>query len=217
MKKIVSTLFAATAVLVLAVGCKGKDTVANDPKAVLAAFFEKMSKKDMEGAAKLATKGSQGTMEMMKKAMTMAEDMKDKMGGLKDSAKEKDPSEDFKKMKIGEAKIDGDNATVSVTNTDKDDKVVEFPLKKEDGAWKVDFSMGTLMKMGMDQVGKKGGFGDIDMPDTAGASEKMENLFNTDSLQKGMEQLDSAMKNLDPEKMKKLKDAMDELKKLKDQ
>ena len=55
--------------------------------------------------------------------------------------KEKDNAEDFKNMKIGEAKIDGDNATVSVTNPGKDNATFDFPLKKEGGDWKVDFSM----------------------------------------------------------------------------
>ena len=216
MKKIVNSFFLAATVVVLISGCKGKDRVANDPKAVLVAFFEKMTKKDIDGASKLATKESQGTMQMMKKAMDMAENMKDKMGGLKDST-DKDPSEEFKKMKIGETKIDGDNATVSVTNPDKDDKVVEFPLKKEGGEWKVDFSMGTLMKMGMD-AGKKSGFDDSDKApdDTAGFNDKMNNLLNADTLKQAFEKLDTALKNLDPEKLKKLKETMKELQKMKD-
>jgi hypothetical protein len=49
------------------IGCKGKDSVANDPKTVLTTFFERMSKKDIDGAAKLATKDSKGTLDMMKK------------------------------------------------------------------------------------------------------------------------------------------------------
>ncbi|MEQ1675693.1 MAG: DUF4878 domain-containing protein [Chitinophagaceae bacterium] len=216
MKKLLTSLLIVTAVITLVVACKGKDKVANDPKAVLVAFFERMAKKDMEGAAKLATKESQGTMEMMKKAMTMAEDMKGTLGKEKDSA-DKDPSEDFKNMKIGEAKIDGDKATVSVTNPSKDDKTVEFPLKKEGGEWKVDFSMGTLMKMGMDQAGKSGGLDGFGTDaDTVGINDKMNNLMNADSLKEGLEKLDSALKSLDPEKMKEMKDALKSLEKLKD-
>ena len=142
MIKKLNTLLIAATVLTLAVGCKGKDSVANDPKTVLISFFERMSKKDFDGAAKLATKDSKSTMDMMKKAMDAAE----KMGGLSDKTKKDDPSEEFKKMQVGDAKIDGDNATVSVTNPSKDNNVVNFPLKKEGGSWKVDFSMATLMK-----------------------------------------------------------------------
>lgn len=210
MRRIVTTLFLAAAAFSFLPGCKGKDSVANDPKTVLIAFFEKMSKKDIEGAAKLTTKESQGTMEMMKKAMTMGEEMKDKMGG-KES--EKDPAEDFKNMKFGEAKIDGDNATVPVTNPSKDDKTIDFPLKKEGGDWKVDFSMATLMKMGMNQAGKEG-MDDMNMSDTTGASENMENLMNGDTLKRSLEIADSVLKNIDPEKMKEAMKSLEKLKEL---
>lgn len=210
MRRIVTTLFLAVTAVSFLTGCKGKDSVANDPKTVLIAFFEKMSKKDIEGAAKLATKESQGTMEMMKKAMTMADGMKDKMGGKE----EKDPGEDFKNMKVGDAKIDGDNATVAVINPSKGDKAVDFPLKKEGGDWKVDFSMATLMKMGMDQAGK-GGMDDMNMSDTTGVSDKLENLMNSDSLKKGLDMADSILKNMDPEKMKEAMKTLEKLKELK--
>lgn len=214
MKKISAFSMLAGIILVLAAGCKGKEKVVNDPKAVVTAFFERMSKKDLDGAAALATKDSKTVIDLMKKAMDAAE----KMGMDKDSAAKKDdPSEEFKQMVIGEAKIDGDNATVSVTNKVKDNKVVEFPLKKEDGQWKVDFSMGTLMKMGMDQASKDGKDGDNDSNniDTTDMSEKMKEFMNTDTLKKGLQDLDSLMKNIDPEKMKEMKEALKELDKLK--
>ena len=194
--------FLAVAVIALAIaGCKGKDGVADNPKAVLIAFFERMSKKDLEGAAKLATKDSKGTMDMMKKAMDMAEKMK----GL--DKKDEDPAEDFKNMEVGDAKIDGDNATVSVTNKKKNE-TVDFPLKKEGGSWKVDFSMATLMKMGMDKA-KQGG-NDINQEDI----EKMKN-FNMDSLTDQINSaLDTVKKALSPENMDKMKDAMKELEKM---
>jgi len=201
MKKVMNS-FLAVAVIALAIaGCKGKDGVADNPKAVLIAFFERMSKKDLEGAAKLATKDSKGTMDMMKKAMDMAEKMK----GL--DKKDEDPAEDFKNMEVGDAKIDGDNATVSVTNKKKNE-TVDFPLKKEGGSWKVDFSMATLMKMGMDKA-KQGG-NDINQEDI----EKMKN-FNMDSLTDQINSaLDTVKKALSPENMDKMKDAMKELEKM---
>lgn len=201
MKKVMNS-FLAVAVIALAIaGCKGKDGVADNPKAVLIAFFERMSKKDLEGAAKLATKDSKGTMDMMKKAMDMAEKMK----GL--DKKDEDPAEDFKNMEVGDAKIDGDNATVSVTNKKKNE-TVNFPLKKEGGSWKVDFSMATLMKMGMDKA-KQGG-NDINQEDI----EKMKN-FNMDSLTDQINSaLDTVKKALSPENMDKMKDAMKELEKM---
>ena len=50
----------------------------------------------------------------------------------------------------------------------KKKETVEFPLKKEDGAWKVDFTMSTLMKMGMDAKKDKGEdlFKEEDITDT---------------------------------------------------
>lgn len=190
MKKLTIYFVFATTLLLIIAGCKGKDKVANDPKAVVTAFFERMSKKDLEGAAKLATKDSKGTIDMMKKAMDAAE----KMGEAKDStAKDSDPSEDFKKMVIGEAKINGETATVSVTNTDKNNETNEFPLKKEGGEWKVDFSMATLMKMGMDKAGTEMNSMNND-DDSTGLNESMKDLMNSDSLKQALGQLDSLMK-----------------------
>jgi hypothetical protein len=179
MKKLTAYFFMTGMILVLLMGCKGKDkTVTNDPKAVVTAFFERLSKKDMDGAAKLATKDSKGTLDMMKKAIEAAEKM-----GIKDTASKDDPSEDFKNMVIGDVKIDGDNATVAVTNRAKGNETNQFPLKKEDGEWKVDFSMGTLMKMGMDEAGKmknenhNGG-------DSSGVNDAIKDMMNADSLNK---------------------------------
>lgn len=166
-----------TMFLALLAGCKGKDkTIANDPKAVVTAFFERMSKKDMDGAAKLATKESKATLDMMKKAIEAAEKM-----GVKDTSSKDDPAAEFKNMEIGEVKIDGDNATVAVTNHAKGNETNQFPLKKENGEWKVDFSMGTLMKMGMDEAGKKKNE-DNTGADSSGVDKIFKDLMNNDTL-----------------------------------
>jgi len=135
--------------------------------------------------------------------------MKDKIKDEK--TEEKDPVEEFKKMKIGEAKINGDMATVSVTNPSKNNETFDFPLKKEDGSWKVDFSMGTLMKMGMDKD-KEMNSDDIDL-DTTNSMEKLNKMMNADSLKIGLEKIDSIMKAMDPEKMKAMKDAIKDINK----
>ncbi len=197
MKKLNILLLAAAVLTVSIMGCKGKG---GDPKAVLMAFFERMSKKDLEGAAKLATKDSKSTLDLMKKGMDMAEKFKD------DKTKE-DPAEEFNNMVIGDAKISGDNATVSVTNKKKNE-TFDFPLKKEDGGWKVDFSMATLAKMGMDKAQKEGNT-NTGEGTTDGATD-----FNMDSLQKGLKTIDSAIKSIKPEDMEKMKKAMEELKKV---
>jgi Domain of unknown function (DUF4878) len=174
MKKLTTYFVLISTVMILVTGCKGKDkAVENDPKAVVTAFFERMSKKDLDGAAKLATKESKATIDMMKKAIDAAEKM-----GVKDTSSKDDPSGEFKKMEIGEVKIDGDNATVAVTNHAKGDKVSEFPLKKEGGEWKVDFSMGTLMKMGMDEASKMHNDNNPMNTDSTGIQDMMNDTMN---------------------------------------
>jgi Domain of unknown function (DUF4878) len=201
MKKIIPAFFVAAAITLLAIGCKSKGgAVANDPRAVLVSFFERLAKKDIEGAAELATKDSKGVMMMMKTGMDMMEKMKDNPL-MKDNAsmKQNDPMDEFKNLEIGDAKINGDEATVAFKNKKKNE-AFDFPLKKEDGGWKVDFSMATLMKMGMQEGAKNG---------------DMNRDFNSiplDSLQNGMKQIDSLMKTIDPEKLKKLKEAMEKMK-----
>lgn len=135
--------FVAVAAALIIAGCKGVNN--SDPKSVLTAFMEKLAKKDIDGAAKLATADSKTTLDMMKKGIEMGEKMKDSSA--------KDPMEEFKNIQIGDAKIDGDNATVPMTSK-KENKTMDIPLKKEGGAWKVDFSMATLMKMGQDEKNK---------------------------------------------------------------
>lgn len=200
MKKILNLCLLAGTIALLT-GCNGKNSVANDPKAVVVAFFEKMAKKDIEGATKLATKDSKATMDMMKKAIEMGE----KMG-----TKEKDPTEDFKNMKFGEAKIDGDKATVSVTNPSKGETPFDFPLLKEGGDWKVDFSMATLMKMGMDQAGKVNP-SDNENTDTDNPGLN-ENNMNMDTLQQGLDKAKEMLEKIKPEDLEKAKEMIEKMK-----
>jgi len=198
MKKIFSFFLLAIIMGSISTGCGGGGMSNASPKEVLVAFFEKLSKKDIEGATKLATKDSKATMDMMKKGLDMAEKMKDQ---IKDK---EDPTEEFKNMEVGEAKITGDNATVSVKNKKKDEEV-EFPLKKEDGAWKVDFSMATLMKMGMDQKNKHNA---MDGEDSMKGMEGVDSA----SIQEGLKVMDSALKKVDPKKLEETMKALEKLK-----
>ncbi len=183
-------LFAGAALLFVSCNNKG---AGSDPKAVLVEFMKRLSEKDIDGAAKLATKDSKATLDIMKKAI-------DKM---KDDAKaeEEDPTADFKDVEIGEAKINGETALVPFKSK-KEKESIDFPLKKEDGAWKVDFSMATLMKMGKDKAGQDGG---VD-----GMNESGEDVnVSAEDIQKSMQSVDSLMK--DP----KTQEAMKALEKLK--
>jgi hypothetical protein len=140
--------------------------VGSDPKAVVIEFGKRMAKKDFEGAAKLTSEASKPMMDMM-----IEQAKKEK------TSDEKDPMEEFDKAEFGEAKIDGDKATVPVKMKDEKN-TVNFPLIKEKGAWKVHLTMESMMEMAKDQNP-----GEFNMPDT----------------EKGMD----ALKNMDPEKMKK--------------
>jgi hypothetical protein len=197
MKRILSFLPAVAAVAIVLAGCKGSMSSAG-PKEVLAAFFEKLAQKDMDGAAKLATKDSKSTIDMMKKGIEMQEKMKDQGNGMK----EDDPAEEFKNVEMGDAKINGDAATVPVRNKKKDTEF-DFPLKKEDGAWKVDFSMTTLMTMGMQEKRKQDEMSGIDRSDTD---------IDSAEFQKGLETLDSLTKTVDPKKLEETMKALDKLK-----
>jgi hypothetical protein len=198
MKKVLSSLVLIITAAVIIAGCKGSASNAG-PKEVLAAFFEKLSKKDLDGAAKLATKDSKSALDMMKKGFEMAEKMKGTSG-----ASEQDPSEEFKDIEIGEAKINGDMATVPMRNKKKNEEI-EFPVKKEDGEWKVDFSMATLMKMGMEQQNKRS------MSNESG-DDSLEKVDTAD-IRKGLQMADSALKSIDPQKLKELQETMEKLKK----
>lgn len=155
-----------------------------DPKIVLTSFFDAMAKKDFAAARKLATADSKSTFDLMESAMKMVGDLPD------DKTKEQ---YDKSKMEIGEAKIDGDKATVNVKEI-KSGEAVDFTLKKEGGSWKVAMDMGTMMDMGMKKMKEKGMEGKMDS-----LSNELRNM-NADSLKemmnKGMQMLDSLKKNM---------------------
>lgn len=185
-------LFAGAAMLIVSCNNKG---ASSDPKAVLVEFMKRLSEKDIDGAAKLATKDSKAALDMMKKAIDMGEKMKG------DSKEEEDPTAEFKDVEIGEAKITGETALVPFKSK-KEKESIDFPLKKEDGAWKVDFSMATLMKMGKDKASQDGGM--------EGMNESGEDVnVSAEDIQKSMQAVDSLMK--DP----KTQEAMKALEKMK--
>jgi hypothetical protein len=194
MKKIMQSLFLFAGAAMLIVSCNNKGA-SSDPKAVLVEFMKRLSEKDIDGAAKLATKDSKAALDMMKKAIDMGEKMKG------DSKEEEDPTAEFKDVEIGEAKITGETALVPFKSK-KEKESIDFPLKKEDGAWKVDFSMATLMKMGKDKASQDGGM--------EGMNESGEDVnVSAEDIQKSMQAVDSLMK--DP----KTQEAMKALEKMK--
>ena len=160
MKKMMFAAILTAATLI--VGC---NTASNDPKAVLLSFFDALSKKDMDAARKLATSDSKMLLDMMESGMKMAKENKetDKF--------------DRTKMEFGDAKIEGDKATVAVKEKTSGEST-NFTLKKESGNWKVAFDKSSMMQMGMDKMKEKG----VDSMDSL--SKSMNNLkdINLDSL-----------------------------------
>lgn len=192
MKKLILSLFAVA--LLASTGCKSGGASSSDPKATLINFITALSKKDIAGAKKLATKESESMFSMMEMGLKMAENMK------KDEA-----DDEFKKfnpanMEFGEAKIDGDKATVPVTNKEEKE-TVNFILKKQDGAWKVAFDKASMMEMGGEKMKNDKDDYSTDSLD-----------FNSEDVKKGMEQVDSLMKNIDPKKLEELQKAAEKLK-----
>ncbi|MEP7252092.1 MAG: hypothetical protein ABI683_06920 [Ginsengibacter sp.] len=143
MKKILLSVFAAA--FLLLTGCKSNE---GDPKLVLTKFFEAVSSKNIEEAKKYVTKDSEGMMSMMQMGMQSAgEGSNDMLNYGKEN------------MQLGSATVDGDKATVPVSDK-KSGETTNFTLKKEDGAWKVAFDKSTLMEMAQKKM-KEHGLGNM--------------------------------------------------------
>ncbi|MCF3109844.1 DUF4878 domain-containing protein [Niabella sp. CC-SYL272] len=182
MKKIIQLLPVALLLVAGIVGCQSS----NDPKAVLVHFFELLAKKDIDGAAKLATKDSKSTLDMIKKGMDMAQKM--------DTAAQKtDPAKEFRDVEFGDPRISGDTAYVKVSSKSKKQDPSEISLVKEDGQWKVDFSMAALMKMGMNKMQESGGAEGLEHPNVS-----------PEQVEQAQKMADSVLKNMDPQKLKEI-------------
>ncbi len=133
MKKIISIVVVA----ILLINCKSNDKI-ETPNQVFSNFADALSKKDLSKARELCTADSKAVLDFMEKK---SKDMKvmpmDKF--------------DTSKVSFGEVIIDGDNAKMPIK--DKESGVtVEFPLKKEDGVWKIAFDMKSLFDMSMETL-----------------------------------------------------------------
>jgi hypothetical protein len=189
MKKI---LMAAAVVATVLIGC---NSGGGDPKAVLISFFEALSKKDFTAAKKLATKDSESMFSLMEMGMNMAK------------GKDADGLDKFdkEKMVFGDAKIDGDKATVEVKDKEKGE-AVNFILKKESGSWKVAFDKASMMQMGAEKMKEAGSEG-IDSLNSG--LDKLKDI-NVDSItgkmQEGLEKLNENKDKIE-EAAKKLEEA----------
>ncbi|MCH5600694.1 nuclear transport factor 2 family protein [Niabella ginsengisoli] len=188
MKNVLKFLFSGLIMSMLLAACS--NTTSNDPNAVLQEFFEHLAKKDIDGASKYVTSDSKPTMQMMKKGLDMAEKMKD-------SLPQSDPMKDFEDVAFEPAKIMGDSAFVTVKSRSRQRPDAEFKLLKQSDGWKVDFTMGTLMRMGTKSLKEQ------NMDDTSG--------MNSEEMQKGMEMADSVLKNMDPKTLEDIQKKLENL------
>ena len=168
MKKLLMAAVICTGIFLT--GCNSTDT--SDPKAVLTSFFDALTKKDIAGARKLATAESKSMLDMMEMGMKMGGDKKD------------DGKYDKSKMEFGDAKIEGDKATVPVKDKSSGE-TTNFTLKKEGGGWKVAFDKSSMMNMGMDKMKEKG-------------MDNMDSTINNgmDKLKESLDKLKDATKDL---------------------
>ena len=134
-------LLSLISLTILIAACNGSSPAGN-PKDTLQTFFELLSKKDIENARKYATADSKNLLNLMETAFKM------------DADPEKTKQFDKKNMELGEGTINGETATVPVKDVTSGESV-DFTLRKEGGAWKVAFDMGTLMQIGMQKMKEK--------------------------------------------------------------
>ncbi len=176
MKKIIFTALLFSSAWIMSCSNAG-----GDPKTTLSNFFDALSKKDIATARKFATEESKSMLDMMEMGMNMDKSSKD------------NDKYDKSKMEFGDAKIDGDKATIAVKEKGSGE-TMNFTMKKEKGTWKVAFDKASMMNMGMEKMKEKG------MNPVDSLNKAMDDIknMNTDSLKAGMEEgmkmLDSASK-----------------------
>jgi hypothetical protein len=133
MKKIISIVIVA----IFFVGCKSNDKI-ETPNKVFSNFAEALSKKDLSKARELCTADSKAVLDFMEK----------KSKGMKVMPMDKF---DTSKVSFGEVIINGDEAKIPIKEKESG-VTVEFPLKKEDGVWKIAFDMKSLFDMSMETL-----------------------------------------------------------------
>lgn len=176
MKKLLSII--SLSIIFFIQSCNTNTTASGNPTQVLTAFFDAMQKKDMAKVKELSTTESQSMLNLMELGLKEAE-----KNGNKDME-----NFDKTKMEFGTAIIEGNNAKVPVKDKAKGD-VVNFPMKKVDGKWKVAFDKTSIMQMASDKM-KEGG---VNMGDSLSKAMNTLKGVNMDSITKG---LNEAMKDV---------------------
>lgn len=125
MKKIILSITAIAILAITVVSCGSKSS----PKDVAVKFTKALNSMDFEGAKKLGTPETSKMLDMIASISSMMPD------SLKEQAK------NFK-VEAKDEKIDGDKASVMVTNGDKGEEKID--LVKKDGKWLVNMDKGSM-------------------------------------------------------------------------
>lgn len=170
-------LFLLTATIIISSGCKSG--AYKDPKTVLSGFLDAIANKDFTEAKKYTTDDSEPMMNMAQMAMQNIHDSGSQMLQYRKE-----------NIEIGDAVINGDNATVPVKDK-KSGEAIDFTLKKENSQWKVSVNLPTLLQMAQKKMKEHGMDGMIDsLGNINGKS-----MPNIDSISK--EKMDHAHKMID--------------------
>ena len=167
-------------------GCKVR-TETNDPKAVLEAFMNALSKKDFAAARELSTAKSQTLITMMETATQSGEKSERSFSKY-----------DNLKLEFSNANIQGDLAIVPVKERNTGE-TLNYNLKKEQGAWKVAFDPASLMGIMTEKMVEKGLNPTSAIDSLGNGMDKLKSV-SIDSLKKsmegGMKAFDSVTKEL---------------------
>jgi hypothetical protein len=205
MKKI---LFAITAICIFSFlnSCKSKSgsgSAASSPTAALAAMATDSKEGDMKAMAAHLCKPDK---EMMEKMIPMIEAMAKKMGmDIKQMMKqnlEKNGELNFNDVSFANEKVTGDKATVDVTNK-KTNKTETVNLTKENGAWKI--CMGIADKANAEMKASSD-------PNAPKSMDELMKKLDDPAVKEQMEKASEMMKNMKPEDIQKMKDAVEKLK-----
>lgn len=176
---------------ILSTGCASEN--GGSPETVLKSFFKQLTKKDIQGAAKLATDESKPTLDLMKHAIELAVQNKDTDTDARFL-------KELENVEMKAPRVEEDLAYITVTN--KNNKAsAEFILVKQHNKWKVDFSMAVLLKMAQQQWQQHN-------------SDVLDSFSKVDAegLQHSFEMADSILKNIDPKQLEEIQQHLEKSK-----
>lgn len=162
---------------------------AKDPNDVLSFFLEALRKKDINEAKKYVTEDSEGMLGMIEMGGENVSDIEDFIDIKKEN------------IRMGEAVITGDKATIPVMDKTSNEET-DFFLKKENGSWKVAFDRSTLMEMAQKKMkgnGLKNSAQFTDSlppapPETADSADKQKMKIMLDSAENILEKMQKNVK-----------------------